>query len=173
MMLRDQDLSQEAYKVETTSIQRWLRWIDVVSWLWIVVDTTQSWNNVDSTSLRWINVEVTFFLDVESTFQCCVPAEFTITRILDSQGRKMFSCGQRRLWSDRANAQADSGLRWAHVLWYVFSSCSYMWQNTYSVIASGLPRILSLVWISAMTWEKYLMTLYDLMAFWLTWQGTL
>ena len=33
--------------------------------------------------------------------------------ILDSQGCKDSSCGQRRLWSDCADAQADLSLRWA------------------------------------------------------------
>ena len=36
-------------------------------------------------------------------------------RILDSRGCKVSSCGQRRLWSDCANAQADLSLRWAHM----------------------------------------------------------
>ena len=36
-------------------------------------------------------------------------------RILDSQGCKVSSCGQRRLISDCADAQADMSLRWAHM----------------------------------------------------------
>ena len=35
-------------------------------------------------------------------------------RILDNQGCKVSSCGQPRLWSDSADAQADFSLRWAH-----------------------------------------------------------
>ena len=35
-------------------------------------------------------------------------------RSMGSQGPKLCSCGQRRLWSDWANAQADLSLRWAH-----------------------------------------------------------
>ena len=35
-------------------------------------------------------------------------------QILDSQWSKVSSCGQRRLWSDCADAQADLSLRWAH-----------------------------------------------------------
>ena len=36
-------------------------------------------------------------------------------RILDRQRYKVSSCGQRRLWSDWTNAQADLSLRWAHM----------------------------------------------------------
>ena len=32
-----------------------------------------------------------------------------------SWGPSVSSCGQRRLWSDRADAQADMSLRWAHI----------------------------------------------------------
>ena len=39
---------------------------------------------------------------------------FTV-RILHSQGCKVSSCGQRRLKSDCADAQADLSLRWAHM----------------------------------------------------------
>ena len=35
-------------------------------------------------------------------------------RSVGSQGSKVFSCGQRRLWSDWADAQADLSLCWAH-----------------------------------------------------------
>ena len=35
--------------------------------------------------------------------------------ILDSQGCKVSSCGQRRLWSDCADAQADLSLRCAQI----------------------------------------------------------
>ena len=36
-------------------------------------------------------------------------------RNLDRQGCKVSSCGQRRLWSDCANAQSDLSLRWAYI----------------------------------------------------------
>ena len=36
-------------------------------------------------------------------------------RILDNQSCKVSSWGQRRLWSDFADAQADLSLRWAHM----------------------------------------------------------
>ena len=35
-------------------------------------------------------------------------------RSIGSKGPKCSSCGQRRLWSDGADAQADLSLRWAH-----------------------------------------------------------
>ena len=35
-------------------------------------------------------------------------------RSMGSQGPKLSSCGQRRLWSDWADAQADLSLRWGH-----------------------------------------------------------
>ena len=35
-------------------------------------------------------------------------------RTMDSWGPNVSSCGQRRLWSDWADAQADLSLRWAH-----------------------------------------------------------
>ena len=39
---------------------------------------------------------------------------FTVHSIC-SEGPNVFSCGQRRLWSDWADAQADLSLRWAHM----------------------------------------------------------
>ena len=45
---------------------------------------------------------------------CAVIRIFTV-HILDSQGCKVFSCGQRRLGSDCADAQADLSLRWVHM----------------------------------------------------------
>ena len=36
-------------------------------------------------------------------------------RSMGSYGPKFSSCGQRRLWSDWADAQADLSLRWAHM----------------------------------------------------------
>ena len=37
-----------------------------------------------------------------------------VVRLMGSKGSKLSSCGQRRLWSDWADAQADLSLRWAH-----------------------------------------------------------
>ena len=42
-------------------------------------------------------------------------------RILDSEGCKVSSCCQRRLWSDCADAQADLILCWAHMAEGTFS----------------------------------------------------
>ena len=39
---------------------------------------------------------------------------------MGSEGPKLSSCGQRRLWSDWADAQADLSLRWAHMPFYWF-----------------------------------------------------
>ena len=39
-------------------------------------------------------------------------------RSMGSLGPKLSSCGQRRLWSDWADAQADLRLRWAHIPFY-------------------------------------------------------
>ena len=43
--------------------------------------------------------------------------------ILDRQEFKVSSCGQRKLWSDCADAQADLSSLGAHVRSYVFSLC--------------------------------------------------
>ena len=48
-------------------------------------------------------------------------------RILDSLGCKVSSCGQRRLWSDCVDAQADLSLCWAH-----------MSSGTFSHVAAGI-----------------------------------
>ena len=47
-----------------------------------------------------------------------------------SYGPKVYSCEQRRLWSDWADAQADRGLRWAntHFVGFVMSRLTYLWQ---------------------------------------------
>ena len=36
-------------------------------------------------------------------------------RSMDKKGPKLFSCGQGRLWSDWADAQADLSLHWPHM----------------------------------------------------------
>ena len=59
-----------------------------------------------------------------------------IDRILDSQGCKVFSCWQRRLWSDCSNAQADLSLRWSHMSKGTFPHVSvyiYIFHITLSV----------------------------------------
>ena len=42
------------------------------------------------------------------------PTKWHVTS-MGSQGPKLSSCGQRRLWSDWADVQADLSLRWAHM----------------------------------------------------------
>ena len=40
---------------------------------------------------------------------------WSVVRWIGSLGTKLSSCGQRRLWSAWADAQADLSLRWAHM----------------------------------------------------------
>ena len=47
-----------------------------------------------------------------------------VVRSVGSQGPKVSSCGQRRLWSDRVVTQADLRLRWVHVILLVLSWCA-------------------------------------------------
>ena len=53
---------------------------------------------------------------------------------LIGSGPKLSSCGQRRLWSDWADAQADLSLRWAHnhIVGFV------MRRLIYSVVSTNL-----------------------------------
>ena len=50
-------------------------------------------------------------------------------RSMCSQGSKLSSCGQRRLWSDWADAQAKLSLRWAHAhfVGFVMSRLKWYW----------------------------------------------
>ena len=45
----------------------------------------------------------------------CAPSEDS-----DQSGHPLYSCGQWRLWSDWADAQAELSLRWAHMLFCWF-----------------------------------------------------
>ena len=56
---------------------------------------------------------------------------------LRSLGPKVSSCGQRRLWSDWADAQADLGLRWVHSHFVGFS-CRGSYQVTIVLYLSGI-----------------------------------
>ena len=49
-------------------------------------------------------------------------------RSMGSEGPKLFSCGQRSLWSDWVDAQADLNLRWAHTHFvsFVMSRLKYL-----------------------------------------------
>ena len=82
----------------------------------------------------YINTDIAVYVDIRiwaSTWQDqqneCAPSEDSdqpghppslirafAVRTMGSKGPKLSSCGQRRLWSDRANSQADLSLRWAH-----------------------------------------------------------
>ena len=46
-----------------------------------------------------------------------------------SYGLKVSSCGQRRLWSDWADAQADLSLRWAHMSFWWFCHAAAQLSN--------------------------------------------
>ena len=48
---------------------------------------------------------------------------------MDSSGPKLSSCGQRRLWSDLADAQADLSLRWAHMPLCCFIMRRLKWDS--------------------------------------------
>ena len=48
-------------------------------------------------------------------------------RSIGSQGSKLSSCGQRRLWSDWADAQAYLSLRWAHTHFVRFVTRRLTW----------------------------------------------
>ena len=54
-------------------------------------------------------------------------------RWMGSQGPKLSSCGQRRLWSDWADAQADLSLRWAysHFVGFVMSRLIWLSVNSW------------------------------------------
>ena len=50
-------------------------------------------------------------------------------RSVGSYGLKLSSCGQRRLWSDWADAQADLSLHWAHMplCWFCHAAAQINW----------------------------------------------
>ena len=52
---------------------------------------------------------------------------FTV-RFMGSQEPRLSSCGQRRLWSDWANAQADLSVRWVHMpfCWFCHEAVHFM-----------------------------------------------
>ena len=59
-------------------------------------------------------------------------------RLMGSLGNKLSSCGQRRLWSDWADAQADLSLRWTHSHFVGFVMSRLIWNlmlfELYSII---------------------------------------
>ena len=52
-------------------------------------------------------------------------------RSMESWGPTVSSCGQRKLWSDWADAQADLSLRWAHMsfCWFCHEAASKSWNE--------------------------------------------
>ena len=62
---------------------------------------------------------------------------------LGSEGPKLSSCGQQRLWSDRADAQADLSLCWAHMPFCRF--CHTLAQmSSAAVIVTALRLLITL-----------------------------
>ena len=62
-------------------------------------------------------------------------------RILDSQGCKVSSRGQWRLWSDCADSQADLSLRWVHMSGYSLTMrLKYSKHNTEMKMSVYTPR---------------------------------
>ena len=59
-------------------------------------------------------------------------------RSVDSQGRTVSSCGQRRLWSDWADAQADLSLRWAHTHFVGFVMLRHINMGVSDVNSRGI-----------------------------------
>ena len=61
-------------------------------------------------------------------------------RSMGSEGPELSSCGQRRLWSDWADAQADPNLRWAHIpFWRFCHALVSLRKHAYSNILKILP----------------------------------
>ena len=62
-------------------------------------------------------------------------------RSTGSQGPKLSSCGQRRLWSDWADAQAGLSLRWAHTHFVGFVMSWLIWylDDTQTTESELLP----------------------------------
>ena len=54
-----------------------------------------------------------------------------VLRPMDSLGPKLSSCGQRRLWSNWADAQADPSLHWAHMpfCWFCHVAAQLLWAS--------------------------------------------
>ena len=73
-------------------------------------------------------------------------------RSVGRQGPKLSSCGQRKLWSDWADAQADLSLRWAHMPFSFFLSLiQCISLNNYAVISRfflGSREFLSFFFLS-------------------------
>ena len=55
-------------------------------------------------------------------------------RSMGSLGPTVSSCGQRRLWSDWADAQADLSPRWAHAHFVGFVMSRLIWLTQYDIV---------------------------------------
>ena len=73
-------------------------------------------------------------------------SESSMCIILDSEWCQVSSCGQRRLWSDCADAQADLSLRWAHMSEGTFSIIEthsyYAYRSVYALLIN-LDRLVT------------------------------
>ena len=65
-------------------------------------------------------------------------------RSVGSLGPKHSSCGQRILWSDWADAQAELSLRWAHTRFVGFVMSQLIWQVALKCLFSHCSRLLVL-----------------------------
>ena len=94
----------------------------------------------------------------QSNPRTCAPSEYSdlpvqshswnrivTVRILDSIGCKVSSCGQRRLWSDCADAQSDQSLRWAHMSEGTFYHAA---GHIYSITSMARTRMARLPWMT-------------------------
>ena len=64
---------------------------------------------------------------------CPVWSEFLLcTQCIAIKGPKVLSCGQRRLWSDWVDAQADMCLHWAHIsfCWFCHAASHILCEQT-------------------------------------------
>ena len=62
-------------------------------------------------------------------------------RSMGSEGPKLSSCGQRRLWSDWADAQADLSPRWAHNHIVGFDMRRLIFSRRYGAESMGLGEL--------------------------------
>ena len=68
---------------------------------------------------------------------------------MDSQEPKASSCGQRRRWSDWADAQADPSLRWAHmsVCWFCHVRIVCQSSHTHQGYLFCCSDIMDTIWL--------------------------
>ena len=81
-------------------------------------------------------------------------------RSMGSYGPKLSSCGQWRLWSDWADAQADLSLRWAHTHFVGFVMSRLIWNWLENVQESLHGHNMSVAFMRFMQWCQTLSSLY-------------